>query len=49
MLPSQAASSGRTAGVPSPLARPDRTLDSHASRLRRKLNAVGDTVYVLNV
>jgi two-component system phosphate regulon response regulator PhoB len=26
-----------------------RTLDSHASRLRRKLNAVGDTAYVLNV
>jgi DNA-binding response OmpR family regulator len=26
-----------------------RTLDSHASRLRRKLNAHGDTAYVLNV
>jgi DNA-binding response OmpR family regulator len=26
-----------------------RTLDSHASRLRRKLNANGNTAYVLNV
>ncbi len=26
-----------------------RTLDSHASRLRRKLNAVGEETYVLNV
>jgi DNA-binding response OmpR family regulator len=26
-----------------------RTLDSHASRLRRKLNAAGETAYVLNV
>jgi DNA-binding response OmpR family regulator len=26
-----------------------RTLDSHASRLRRKLNANGDSAYVLNV
>jgi DNA-binding response OmpR family regulator len=26
-----------------------RTLDSHASRLRRKLNAASDTAYVLNV
>jgi DNA-binding response OmpR family regulator len=26
-----------------------RTLDSHASRLRRKLNRSGDTAYVLNV
>jgi DNA-binding response OmpR family regulator len=26
-----------------------RTLDSHASRLRRKLNAFGDTAYVVNV
>ena len=26
-----------------------RTLDSHASRLRRKLNALSDTAYVLNV
>jgi DNA-binding response OmpR family regulator len=26
-----------------------RTLDSHASRLRRKLNAVSETAYVLNV
>jgi DNA-binding response OmpR family regulator len=26
-----------------------RTLDSHASRLRRKLNAKGETAYVLNV
>jgi DNA-binding response OmpR family regulator len=26
-----------------------RTLDSHASRLRRKLNANGDAAYVLNV
>jgi DNA-binding response OmpR family regulator len=26
-----------------------RTLDSHASRLRRKLNRAGNTAYVLNV
>jgi DNA-binding response OmpR family regulator len=26
-----------------------RTLDSHASRLRRKIGAVTDTPYVLNV
>jgi DNA-binding response OmpR family regulator len=26
-----------------------RTLDSHASRLRRKLNGTTDTAYVLNV
>ena len=26
-----------------------RTLDSHASRLRRKLNANGECAYVLNV
>jgi DNA-binding response OmpR family regulator len=28
---------------------PTRKLDSHASRLRRKLNGASDTAYVLNV
>jgi DNA-binding response OmpR family regulator len=42
------AGASRTWGAPPPVGR-TRTLDSHASRLRRKLNGASDTAYVLNV